>query len=40
MSSFTKALVVTELGDRGVLQVEDREIADPAPGELLVEVEA
>ena len=40
MSSSTKALVVTESGDREVLQVEDREIADPGPGELLVEVEA
>ena len=40
MSSSTKALVVTESGDREVLQVEDRDIADPGPGQLLVEVEA
>ena len=36
----TTALVVTEPGDGRVLKVEDREIADPGPGELLVEVAA
>ncbi len=36
----TAALVVTKPGDTGVLQVQDREIADPGPGELLVEVAA
>ena len=40
MSTNTKALIVTEPGDREVLKVEDRQIADPGPGELLVEVAA
>jgi NADPH:quinone reductase len=40
VSTHTTALVVTEPGDGGVLQVQDREIADPGPGELLVEVAA
>ena len=39
-TSTTAALVVTEPGDGDVLQVQDREIPDPGPGELLVEVAA
>ncbi len=39
-TTTTAALVVTKPGDSGVLQVQDREIADPGPGELLVEVAA
>jgi NADPH:quinone reductase len=36
----TRALIVTEPGDGRVLQVQDRDIPDPGPGELLVEVAA
>ena len=39
-TSTTAALVVTKPGDGDVLQVQDREIPDPGPGELLVEVAA
>jgi NADPH:quinone reductase len=36
----TPALIVTEPGDISVLQVQDRAVPDPGPGELLVEVAA
>lgn len=40
MPSTTSALIVTRPGDGSVLRVEPRDVADPAPGELLVEVAA
>lgn len=40
MSRIVNSLVVTEPGGVGVLQVQDRTLGDPGPGELLVEVAA
>ena len=39
-SRTSAALIVTEPGDSRVLQVQDRDVPDPGPGELLVEVAA
>lgn len=39
-SRSVRSLVVTEPGDVGVLRVQDREVAAPGPGQLLVEVAA